>query len=102
MDLSYFTIAAFFSGTGELTVFGGVQVATGLSIEDMYALLASVGCGLDYCVGGGVLVHTGTSERKRRRKYINKKRQRESNPVPIHPNPPTHLPQNKNKKQARR
>lgn len=61
VDLSYFTVAALFSGTGELTTFGGVQVATGLSIEDMYATLFSAGAGLDYCVGGGVLIHTGTA-----------------------------------------
>ena len=61
MDLSTFTIGAQFSGTGGLTVLGGVQVATGVSIEDVYAVMASFGAGLEYCVGGGVLIHTGTS-----------------------------------------
>jgi len=56
VSMSYFTIGAIFAGTGELTVFGGAQIATGVSVFDAYALNAAYGAGLDYCVGGGVLV----------------------------------------------
>lgn len=39
----------------------GAQIATAVHVFDQYAILASFGAGLDYCVGGGVLIHIGTA-----------------------------------------
>lgn len=60
-SLTYFSIAAFFSGTGEMTVFGGAIIAVGTSLVDAYGLLASFGAGMDYCVTAGLLVHIGST-----------------------------------------
>ena len=47
--------------TGEMTVLGGAQIQTGIAIEDYYCMIAAFGAGLDYCVGGGLMLHTGTN-----------------------------------------
>lgn len=39
----------------------GVQIATGVSLLDTYGMLAAYGAGLDFCVGAGVMVHTGAA-----------------------------------------
>lgn len=60
-SLTYFTVAALFSGTGEMTVLAGAQIAVGVSLLDTYGLLASYGAGLDYCVCEGLMIHIGTA-----------------------------------------
>jgi len=60
-SLTYFNVAALFSGTGEMTVLSGAQIAVGVSLLDVYALLASFGAGLDYCCCAGLMVHIGTA-----------------------------------------
>jgi hypothetical protein len=61
VSLTYFNVAGLFSGTGEMTVFGGAVIAVGVSLFDNYGLLASFGAGLDYCVCAGLMVHIGTA-----------------------------------------
>ena len=58
-SLTYFNVAAFFSGTGEMTVFGGAQIAVGVSLFDTYGMLASFGAGMDYCCTAGLMIHIG-------------------------------------------
>jgi len=60
-SFTYFTVSAFFSGTGETTVLGGAQIAVGVSLFDTYTMLASFGAGLDYCVCAGLMVHIGAA-----------------------------------------
>jgi hypothetical protein len=40
----------------------GVQIGTGIVLNDFYALQAAFGAALDFFVGGGVMVHTGLDE----------------------------------------
>ena len=60
-SLTYFNIASFFSGTGEMTVLSGAQIVVGVSLFDVYGLLASFGAGLDYCCCAGLMVHIGAA-----------------------------------------
>jgi hypothetical protein len=39
----------------------GVQIVTGMTINDFYAVLAAFGAGFDFMVGGGFTIHTGVS-----------------------------------------